>query len=106
MSLFDNNSSFPPITTIGSSTITMHKNEMISTWQRPPTTITDVNLTGNAQLNGESLQERLSRIETVLQIPIRDLEMEHKYPKLKKLFEEYMHELEKLKTWNTLKESK
>ena len=53
-------------------------------------------------LRNESLSDRLERIETVLNIPTRDIEMEMKYPQLKQLFEKYMQELEKLKTWERL----
>ena len=61
---------------------------------------------GSVKINGLDLEERLSTIEKVLQIPQRDVTMESKYPKLKKLYEEYMRELEKLRTWDALKESK
>lgn len=53
-------------------------------------------------LKNESLSERLERIEAVLHIPIRNVEMEKKHSRLKQLFEEYMYELEKLKTWEKL----
>ena len=53
-------------------------------------------------LRDESLTERLERIETVLNIPTRDIKMENKYPRLKQLFEEYMQELAKLTTWERL----
>lgn len=58
---------------------------------------------GNVKINGVDLEERLERIETLLQIPIRDVTMEAKYPKLKKIWEEYNRELAKLKTWDALK---
>lgn len=61
---------------------------------------------GNVVINGVDLEERISTIEKVLQIPQRDVTMESKYPKLKKLYEEYMRELDKLRTWDALKESK
>lgn len=61
---------------------------------------------GTVVINGIDLEERLSTIEKVLQIPQRDVTMESKYPKLKKLYEEYMRELDKLRTWDALKESK
>ena len=61
-----------------------------------------LNVSKDIILRDESLTERLERIETVLNIPIRDIKMENKYPRLKQLFEEYMQELAKLKTWERL----
>lgn len=58
---------------------------------------------GKLKLNGVDLEERLKTIETLLQIPTRDVTMEAKHPKLKALYEEYMHELEKYKTWHRIK---
>jgi hypothetical protein len=60
-------------------------------------------VSGDIMLNGDSLTERLERIETMLQIPTRDAIIEEQYPKLKRLYEEYIKELEKCKTWNRLK---
>lgn len=59
-------------------------------------------VTGRIRINGEYLDERLERIETLLNIPTRDVTIEEQYPKLKALFKEYMQELEKYKTWNRL----
>lgn len=58
---------------------------------------------GKVKINGVDLDERLKTIEQVLQIPTRDAIMEAKYPKLKKLYEEYTKELAKLTTWEKLK---
>lgn len=58
---------------------------------------------GNVKINGVDLEERLTTIETVLQIPTRDVTMEAKHPKLAKLYKEYMKELEKYKTWDRIK---
>lgn len=58
---------------------------------------------GNIVMNGMDLDERLKTIEKVLCIPQRDVTMEHKHPKLKQLYEQYMHELEKYKTWDRVK---
>jgi hypothetical protein len=58
---------------------------------------------GNLVINGRDLEERLQTIEQVLQIPERDIELEKKYPKLKKLFEEYIKELSKRRMWEELK---
>jgi len=58
---------------------------------------------GSVKINGLDLEERLSTIETVLQIPTRDVILESKYPKLKELYKQYMKELEKYKTFERLK---
>lgn len=96
------------------------------TWQTPPTNFHNGNGTtlmsvphgddkivleekatlevkGTVVINGVDLEERIERIETLLQIPTRDVTMEAKYPKLKKIWEEYNRELAKLKTWDALK---
>lgn len=58
---------------------------------------------GSIKMNGLDLEERLKTIEKVLCIPQRDAIMEAKYPKLKTLFDQYVHELEKAYTWERLK---
>ena len=62
----------------------------------------ELEVKGKVKINGVDLEERLKTIETVLNIPTRDAKMEAKYPKLKKLYEEYTKELEKYKTWDRL----
>lgn len=62
-----------------------------------------LNVKGTVVINGVDLEERLSTIETLLQIPTRDATMEVKYPKLAELYRQYMHELEKYKTFERLK---
>jgi hypothetical protein len=64
----------------------------------------DVN--GKVMINGRDLEERLTTIEKVLQIPERDVILEAKHPKLKELYDDYIHALGKYRTWDTLKESK
>lgn len=58
---------------------------------------------GKVRINGEFLDERLERIETLLQIPVRDVKMEEKYPKLKEIWAEYNRELAKYRTWDGIK---
>lgn len=58
---------------------------------------------GNVKINGIDLEERLETIEKVLQIPTRDITIENKYPKLAELYKQYMHELEKYKTFERIK---
>ena len=56
--------------------------------------------------NGDILDERLERIETLLEIPTRDLALEREFPKLRELWNAYTEELEKYKNWKKIKESK
>lgn len=58
---------------------------------------------GNVVINGLDLEERLKTIEKILQIPERDVIMESKYPKLADLYQQYMQELERYKTWERIK---
>lgn len=53
--------------------------------------------------NGKDLEERLSVIEKILQIPERDVKLEQKYPNLKKLYDEYIKALSKARMWESLK---
>ena len=61
---------------------------------------------GRMILNGVDLEERLNTIEKVLQIPERDVILEKKHPKLKKLYDEYIAALGKYRTFEAIKESK
>jgi hypothetical protein len=65
----------------------------------PPT----VDIKGNLVLNGRDLEERLNTIEKVLTIPERDVILEKKHPKLKKLYDEYIHALAKYRTFEAIK---
>ena len=58
---------------------------------------------GRMVINGRDLEERLNTIEKVLSIPERDVILEKKHPKLKKLYEEYINELSKYKMWQSIK---
>ena len=58
---------------------------------------------GKMVINGRDLEERLDTIEKVLQIPERDVKLERKHPKLKKLYDEYIHALGKYRTFDALK---
>lgn len=53
--------------------------------------------------NGRDLEERLSTIEKVLMIPERDVKLEAKYPKLKKLYDDYINALGKYRTFESIK---
>jgi hypothetical protein len=60
-------------------------------------------VTGDMVINGRNLEERLKTIETVLQIPERDVKLEKKHPKLKKLYDEYIQALGKYRTFEAIK---
>ena len=58
---------------------------------------------GRMVINGVDLEERLKTIERVLTIPERDVKLEAKHPKLKKLYDEYIHALAKYRTFEAIK---
>lgn len=58
---------------------------------------------GRMVINGQDLEERLNTIEKVLSIPERDVILERKHPKLKKLYDEYIHALAKYRTFESIK---
>ena len=58
---------------------------------------------GNIRINGIDLEERLKTIEKVLMIPERDAKLEAKYPKLKKLYDDYINALGKYRTFDSIK---
>ena len=58
---------------------------------------------GRMVINGRDLEERLNTIEKVLQIPERDVILEKKHPKLKKLYDEYITALGKYRTFEAIK---
>jgi hypothetical protein len=65
----------------------------------PPT----IEVKGNMVINGVDLEERLKTIEKVLLIPERDAILEKKYPKLKKMHDEYIAALGKYRTFEAIK---
>ena len=58
---------------------------------------------GNMVINGIDLEERLKTIEKLLTIPERDVILEKKHPKLKKLYDEYITALGKYRTFEAIK---
>jgi hypothetical protein len=62
-----------------------------------------IDVKGRMILNGQDLEERLETIEKVLQIPKRDVILERKHPKLKKLYDEYISALGKYRTFEAIK---
>ena len=83
--------------TTGTSSI---PNETIRINQANPATI---EVKGNMVINGRDLEERLNTIEKVLLIPERDVKLEKKHPKLKKLYDEYIAALGKYRTFEAIK---
>lgn len=67
--------------------------------QTPP----ELEVKGRMVINGRDLEERLDIIEKVLQIPERDVKLEAKHSKLKKLYDEYINALGKYKTFESIK---
>ena len=65
----------------------------------PPT----LEVKGNMVINGRDLEERLTTIEKVLQIPERDVTLEAKHPKLKELYDQYINALGKYRTFEAIK---
>lgn len=82
----------------GKPILTIPSNEQTVVLEKSAT----LEVKGNVVINGLDLEERLNVIEKVLQIPSRDVTMEAKHPKLKDLYQAYMNELEKYKTWDRL----
>ena len=83
----------------GNSVLTMPHGEDKVVLEKQAT----LDIKGSVRINGMDLDERLKTIETILCIPTRDVIMEEKYPKLKQIYEQYMHELEKYRTWERVK---
>jgi len=63
----------------------------------------ELEIKGRMVINGRDLEERLDTIEKVLQIPERDVILEKKHPKLKKLYDEYINALGKYRTFEAIK---
>jgi hypothetical protein len=63
----------------------------------------ELEVKGRMVINGRDLEERLDTIEKVLQIPERDVILEKKHPKLKKLYDEYIQALGKYRTFEAIK---
>jgi len=87
-----NNSNGKPIMTLpaGTDEIVLEKDATLT-------------VKGKVVINDRDLEERLDIIEKVLMIPERDVILEKKHPKLKKLFDEYINALEKYKTFERIK---
>ena len=86
--------------TIWTTNTSVPNSEVMRINQTNPATI---EVKGNMVINGVDLEERLKTIETVLQIPERDVILEKKHPKLKKLYDEYVNALAKYRTFEAIK---
>ena len=81
-----------------------------NTWANPYDSVlvaknnpAELEVKGRMVLNGRDLEERLNTIEKVLRIPERDVILEKKHPKLKKLYDEYITALGKYRTFEAIK---
>ena len=79
---------------------TVNTNPAITIKQTNPP---ELEVKGRMVINGRDLEDRLDTIEKILQIPEKDVILEKKHPKLKKLYDEYIKELSKYRMWNTIK---
>jgi hypothetical protein len=102
------------LTSTGTTTTVPYYNGTTATntiWSNTPNEVMKINQTdpptvdikGNLAINGRDLEERLDTIEKVLQIPERDVILEKKHPKLKKLYDEYISALAKYRTFEAIK---
>lgn len=88
-------------TTVGTNGVTWaNPNDNVMVIKQSPPTL---EVKGNMVINGVDLEERLTTIEKVLQIPERDVILEKKHPKLKKLYDEYINALGKYRTFEAIK---
>ena len=86
--------------TIWTTNTSVPNSEVMRINQTNPATI---EVKGNMVINGRDLEERLETIEKVLNIPERDVTLEAKHPKLKKMYDDYIKELSKYRMWETIK---
>jgi hypothetical protein len=74
-------------------------NNVLTAKHDPP----EIEVKGRMIINGVDLEERLNTIEKALCIPERDVILERKHPKLKKLYDEYITALAKYRTFQAIK---
>ena len=84
----------------GTAVFGTHPNDNVMIVKKDPASL---EVKGKMVINGVDLEERLDTIEKVLRIPERDVILEKKHPKLKKLYDEYIKELSKYRMWETIK---
>lgn len=66
----------------------------------------NLSVNGHLVINDRDILKELDEMRDALLLLKRDVNMEAKYPRLQKLKEQYEAELERYKTFDTLKESK
>jgi len=99
------------LTSTGTTTVPYYTTGTNTTWVSPNNEVMRINQTdpptlevkGKMVINGVDLEERLKTIERVLTIPERDVILEKKHPKLKKLYDEYITALGKYRTFEAIK---
>ena len=67
---------------------------------------TSIKCDGTIEVQGRDILSELDEMRDALMLIKRDVDMEAKYPKLKELKDAYEAQLEKYKTFDTLKNSK
>jgi hypothetical protein len=90
------------LTSTGNGTSWSHNNipdNILVAKNNPP----ELEVKGRLVLNGLDVEERLKTIERVLTIPERDVILEKKHPKLKKLYDDYINALGKYRTFQAIK---
>ena len=85
--------------TTGTSVANPYDTVMVINQGDPP----QLDVKGRMVINGRDLEERLNTIEKVLNIPERDVILEHKHPKLKELYDAYINALGKYRTFEAIK---
>jgi len=99
--IYTTNTTGPFLTSTGTGTSwTNSASEVMRINQTNPPSI---DVKGKMVINGRDLEERLETIEKVLQIPERDVILEKKHPKLKKLYDDYINALGKYRTFEAIK---
>jgi hypothetical protein len=83
----------------GTSWTTNPYDTVLTAKNSPP----ELEVKGRVVINGLDLEERLNTIERVLTIPERDVKLEKKHPKLKKLYDDYINALGKYRTFEAIK---
>jgi len=99
------------LTSTGTTTVPYYTTGTNTTWTNTNSEVMRINQTnpptlevkGTMIINGVDLEERLKTIEKVLTIPERDVKLEKKHPKLKKLYDEYIAALGKYRTFEAIK---